>query len=115
MIKNHVVFNYEDLVDSISDELKEFKKTTDINSLKTNTKLIKLVCNTADSYLTKANKVDKHNLILDVIIKLFDITHEEKILILNKIKSVLSHHESKRNIYITYAIDLFNYIFCFFY
>ena len=83
MIKNHVVFNYEDLVDSISDELKEFKKTTDINSFKTKTKLIKLVCNTADSYLTKANKVDKRNLILDVIIKLFDITHEEKILILN--------------------------------
>ena len=43
---------------------------------------MKLVCNTADSYLTKVNKVDKHNLILVAIIKLFDITHEEKKIIL---------------------------------
>ena len=63
MIKNHLDFSYEDLVDTICDELKEFKKANDINSLKTDIQLIKLVCNTVDSVtqLLKQNqkKIDE--------------------------------------------------------
>ena len=115
MSKFDIHFTYEDIVNAISNELQEFKKTFDINSLKTDPHLIRIVSNTADAYITNHNKINKHNLILDVIIKLFDITHEEKEIILHKINIVLNHKEEPKNkTMIDHIFEWLNYICCFF-
>ena len=81
---------YENLVERISEDLQHLKKVNDINNLKSDSELIKLICNSVDVYISKHNhlNIDKHNLILDVIINLFDISHDEKNYILHKIRII---------------------------
>ena len=106
---------YEHIVETISSELQHIRKVNDIHSLKTDTELIRIICNTCDSYVMRHNlNIDKHNLILDVIIKLFDITHEEKNYILHKIRIILNNNDESKKTYFEWLYNIFTYICCIF-
>lgn len=105
---------YEHLVETISEELQHLKQVNDINNLKTDSELIKLICKSVDVYISKHShfNIDKNNLILDVIIKLFDITHDEKNYILHKIRIVENNTNKTKRTYFEWLCDIFNYICC---
>ena len=85
---NNVSLKYNQLVESISDDLKDLRKVCNVENIKTDPKLLKLVVNKVDDYVGRHNdlEVNKNNIILDVIQNLFHITHEDKCIILQKLR-----------------------------
>ena len=105
---------YNQLVESISDELKDLRKVYNIENIKTDPKILKLISNKVDDYVGRHNdlEVNKNNIILDVIQNLFNITHEDKCIILQKVRHLGSTNENKETKKSYCLHDFCQYICC---
>lgn len=75
IVKYH--YNFETVLKEITDE---FLKIPKIQDLKLNPELTKAIMSIVEQVIKRSNKIDKKNLVIQILIKIFELTEEEQLI-----------------------------------
>ena len=91
----------------IDDIIKKVTSITNFNDLKNDLELVVYICNCVEQEISKDDKIDKKALVIAILVRLFNISDEEKITIGLQIEFILNNKMVKK---ITTSSKVFNYL-----